>query len=264
MNYYSLKPLQPIALPDLVRVGRNCDGGYVLSRSQVERTEVLLSFGICDDWSFEADFLSRMPQTILHAYDYSVSPKFYAKNMLRHYMRARFEIANHYAKCLLCFGKFFNPKRQRYFHKKFVSVCSSATDIGVADIFASHVGAAAQTSIFVKMDIESAEYAVLPLFEPHFAAINGFAIEFHRMDIASAAFEDTLRLLGRSFYVAHVHANNCGGYIAGTALPAVLEITFINIALVNGAIMHSAVPYPLPALDYPCDPRKADMPLRFE
>jgi hypothetical protein len=65
---YDFKKLHPIQL------GRNTDGGYVLSNRQIERTKVLLSFGIFTDWSFEKDFVKRKNTTVLYAYDYWCSP----------------------------------------------------------------------------------------------------------------------------------------------------------------------------------------------
>ena len=75
MTNYSLKNLRPIAVDDLVRVGANGDGGYVLSQSQINKTNTLLSFGVCDNWTFEADFLHRR-QAMLYAYVFSFTTLF--------------------------------------------------------------------------------------------------------------------------------------------------------------------------------------------
>ena len=41
---------------DLVRIGRDNDGGYLVSKSDIEKSDVLIGLGINDDWSFERDF----------------------------------------------------------------------------------------------------------------------------------------------------------------------------------------------------------------
>ena len=41
---------------DLVRIGRNNDGGYLVSKSDIEKSDVLIGLGINDDWSFERNF----------------------------------------------------------------------------------------------------------------------------------------------------------------------------------------------------------------
>jgi hypothetical protein len=265
MKIYSLNLVKPIEVNDLTRVGRNWDGGYVLCKRQVERTDTLLSFGICDDWSFEADFLRRKPNAVLHGYDYSVSISFYAKSIVNYLLELRYQAPIRCLKCLLGFKRFFNPKKQRFFHKKFVGTRNTATDLCVDEIFKHHLTATPKAlSVFVKMDIESAEYRVLPLFEPYFDFINGFAIEFHRMDIATPAFEETIGLLQRQFYVAHVHANNHIGYIEDTNSPRLLEITFINKHLVEENPLPSTKTYPVPDVDFPCHKSRSDLPLLFD
>ena len=44
------------AASDLVRIGRNNDGGYLVSKSDIEKSDVLIGLGINDDWSFERNF----------------------------------------------------------------------------------------------------------------------------------------------------------------------------------------------------------------
>jgi hypothetical protein len=56
---YDLNRFHPIQMDNLIRLGRDWDGGYVVSKDQIEKTETLLSFGINDDWSFEIDFEKR-------------------------------------------------------------------------------------------------------------------------------------------------------------------------------------------------------------
>src|SRR5580704_13841546 len=51
--------MQLLKIDDLIRVGHNRDGGYVISESLMKQSSVLLSFGINDDWSFEKDFNKR-------------------------------------------------------------------------------------------------------------------------------------------------------------------------------------------------------------
>ena len=42
---------------DLIRLGRNEDGGYIVSESIIKSSNYLLAFGMGADWSFEEDFL---------------------------------------------------------------------------------------------------------------------------------------------------------------------------------------------------------------
>ena len=50
------KKLLPIEIDDLVRIGRDNDGGYVLPQRIFNFCDGLLSYGINKDWSFERIF----------------------------------------------------------------------------------------------------------------------------------------------------------------------------------------------------------------
>ena len=66
---------------DLVRVGRDYDGGYLVSNRDIERSDLLIGFGISDDWSFEIDFANRNDVDII-AYDASLTFRFWAKRVI--------------------------------------------------------------------------------------------------------------------------------------------------------------------------------------
>jgi len=50
------KILRPINWKNLIRVGKDNDGGYVIPYEIISKTDVLLSYGINKDWSFEKYF----------------------------------------------------------------------------------------------------------------------------------------------------------------------------------------------------------------
>ena len=60
-NLFSIKQAT-----DLIRIGRDYDGGYLVSKSDIEKTDELIGLGINDDWSFEEDFLSQKKYLYLH------------------------------------------------------------------------------------------------------------------------------------------------------------------------------------------------------
>ena len=71
---------------DLLRIGKNYDGGYLISSKDLHRSDFLISLGINDDWSFEKDFLNlnRVP---LWAFDGSISLKKFFANIFIFMMR---------------------------------------------------------------------------------------------------------------------------------------------------------------------------------
>jgi hypothetical protein len=283
---YDLKKYQPIHLDDLMRLGRKCDGGYVLSRKQIEKTEVLLSFGICDDWSFETDFLNRK-SVVLYAFDNSVSLEYFKKtskqlfrSMIFRFITGNIAIARNVRQDWLCiknivkdFVRFFIKNSNCHFIPKFLGESDSEKYICFDTIFMNLLKLSppplliSDFSVFIKMDIESWEYRVLPQLVPFFDKVNGLVVEFHELDIAEKKFEEIMDMLLKQFYVAHIHANNKSGHnssplIYSTNLPRVLEITFINKDFISNAIPSSRN-YTIKNIDFPCDPTRDDIELHF-
>lgn len=62
------KIFKPFYCPDIIRLGKDYDGGYLLNSNDVSKSTRLLSFGIGTDTSFEADFYNRNACTV-SAYD---------------------------------------------------------------------------------------------------------------------------------------------------------------------------------------------------
>jgi len=264
---YKLSQVRPIQMNELLRIGKNSDGGYVLSKNQMDKTKILLSFGICEDWSFEEEFLLRTIGTTCHAFDYSVSEQMFSKKAIikkliryGHYKDVRIWAMD---KIKHPFNKVFDGKKC-FFHKKYLGVIDNETNICVPSLFSKILPQSIDDlSIFVKIDIEQGEFRTLPYFEPYYRYINGFAIEFHDLDILWRNFTEEIERLLSNFYIVHTHANNAGGYIPRTKLPQLLEITFINKQLVSGIPQNSLLEYPVKDLDFPNLPQYEQLRLDF-
>ncbi|MDR1683775.1 MAG: hypothetical protein LBS25_10390 [Candidatus Symbiothrix sp.] len=283
---YNLKKLHPILVEDLIRVGRDIDGGYVLSAGQIEKTEILLSFGINDDWSFEADFCKRVQmqrnklnlskEMQLHAFDYSSKPSNFLRMSLKNFAASLVNILickiskakerGRTAKCFfmlfVAFKRFFQRKLHHNFYPKFLGEKDDKMFIRLDTVFKNLPEEPKDLSVFIKMDIENWEYKTLPQLVPFFNKINGLAVEFHELDIAGEKFEEIMDLFSTRFDIAHVHGNNYGGLIYDTKLPMVLEITFINKAMGADSNILSPHQYPIKGLDFPND-KTEDIPLDF-
>ena len=70
------KIFKPKHLYELIRVGKNGDGGYLIEKKSLEDSKSLISFGISTDWSFEKDFYDLNPISI-HAYDHTITKRFF-------------------------------------------------------------------------------------------------------------------------------------------------------------------------------------------
>jgi hypothetical protein len=60
-------------------------------------------------------------------------------------------------------------------------------------------------------------------------------------------------MLSLNFYIIHIHRNNCSDTIYKTDITRILEITFVNRALITEAITIFNRSYPIYDLDYPYD-----------
>ena len=78
------KILRPIKFPDLVRIGRQNDGGYVVPRSILDSINVLVSFGVGDDWSFEECIRRHKSKIKIEAYDHTISASLLRTRSLSH------------------------------------------------------------------------------------------------------------------------------------------------------------------------------------
>ena len=71
---------------DLVRIGKDFDGGYLVSLSDIEKSDLLIGMGIYDDWSFEREFLERKNVEI-YTYDASVNWRYFLKQTLKSFLK---------------------------------------------------------------------------------------------------------------------------------------------------------------------------------
>lgn len=53
------KILQPFKCDQLIRLGKNNDGGYLVNSHDITKTKNFFSFGVGEDFSFEMDFLKK-------------------------------------------------------------------------------------------------------------------------------------------------------------------------------------------------------------
>lgn len=275
---YNLNELHPIQINDLVRIGRTKDGGYVLSKSQLQKTDILLSFGIRTDWSFEESIVNTCNAKV-YGYDYWTNPLKtlifgfgHLSYSLLLFIKGKIEYSKHHLqngikilKNPFSFYQCFNPKKGRFFVKKYL--CGKSRDekkfIDVEHVFKKISYPISDHGIFVKMDIEGSEYEALPFFVPYFDLINGFVVEFHGLSSKSNEFQILINQMKNHFHIAHIHANNADGYIENTKLPQILEILFINKKSFTDEIKLSNRSYPIPDLDYPNENWKDDLLIEF-
>jgi len=214
-NFFSIKQAT-----DLVRIGRDYDGGYLVSKSDIEKTDVLIGLGINDDWSFEEDFLNEKKVSI-YAYDASINKNFFLKQLIKSAVRIyNLKIFMHWLNVFLKYKKFFSLPNVNHI-QKFVGLNSKNNQHCA---FMDVLNLVDSKYIFLKIDIEGSEYRFLHDIIANEDRITGIVIEFHDIDIHLNEIENFLNNF--SLNLVHVHANNYAPIRADDDLPLVLELTF--------------------------------------
>ena len=215
---------------DLIRIGRENDGGYLVEKKSIDNAKTLLSFGICDDWSFEKHFLSinRIP---LKAYDPTTSRTAFLKNAIFALLQGIiffWRPLSNIKKTCKYFGIFFDYYyffRDKNTHKKF-SIgypTESERTRSLQQILDSEK---VEGPLFIKCDIEGAEYRILDDIIEHAGKICGLVMEFHNVDYHEAKIISFIKeLQKKSLQLVHIHANNNAGHDK-IGVPLVIEITF--------------------------------------
>jgi hypothetical protein len=244
----------------MVRVGKSYDGGYVVPTSSVRAADALLSFGISGDWSFEEHFKALNPRIKIHAYDHTISEKkfklsferglvkFALAKMSTSELKRRFKVWRGY--------KSFFQQQAIHFPERIHNRLDGTNDATLEKIFDRMESG----KIFLESDVEGSEYRIIDDIVKYADRIIGMVIEFHETDPLRDIFCKSIKALQKRFEIVHLHGNNLAP-LAYDNLPEVLEITFANRQNVEGNARRQLLP--LPELDYPNDPGRADYVLRF-
>lgn len=211
------KILQPFYCEDLIRLGKDFDGGYLVNSADIQKTDNLLSFGIGSDISFEQDFL-KLNNCELIAYDQSAQG-----------LHTDFFVDKQRLNCVN------------------VANISTTDTIGFSDIVGNITG-----MIFLKCDIEGSEFEIFDSIIEFRNRFSGIVIEIH--DIANydnfnnmTAFMSKLKM-----DLVHFHINNYSLVVDqnGNYTPNVVELTFTsseNVKIKRDLTLPNI-------LDMPCDP----------
>lgn len=255
----SLSWLAPIEVDGLVRVGAQNDGGYVLPEMLLRNADVLVSMGLGHNWQFGKAARALNPALRLQVYDHTVSEKVFNREFLgalaafvagqvdwAYVQRRRHRLQDYRS----WFGKEATHFRERIHDRK------DGESVDIATVF----DRAGEGRVFVKMDIEGAEYRVLEDVVSYADRILGMAIEFHDTGPLRPVFERTMQIVRQRFEIVHLHANNfTPTYRDG--FPEAVEITVARKDLVSSTRRRTVLP--LPQLDSPNDPGSPDYTLTF-
>ena len=230
---------------DLVRIGRDYDGGYLVSQTDIEKSEVLIGLGLYDDWSFESDFVA-INDVDVYAYDASLDFNFWIKRVIIESVKNPFGF---YAiKKFLSYKKFFKGKHKHI--KKFVGLNSYCQNYLT---LTSVLRMIKKDNIFLKIDVEGAEYRFLDDLISNQNRISGLVIELHDCDIHLKKIKEFIRSFDLN--LIHIHANNHSPIKLEDGLPVVIELTFSKFSELSNSNNLPNI------LDMPCNKNEGEIQL---
>ena len=252
------KELKPKHCYNLVRLGKNNDGGYLVEKDSLLNSESLISFGINLDWSFEKDFF-KLKERPIHCYDHTIKYSFFKKfsrnSFLKFFNKKYYSISG--LKEIFSNIKLYKDYK-KFFSGKVVHF-ESAIGLGKNLVDMSTVFNRVNCNkIFLKIDIEGSEYRVLDDLIRYQDKITGLVIEFHNIDLHIQKILNFLKNF--KLNLVHIHGQNPGGedYLDGNGDPTQIELTFSSYSQYI-----SNNPWIPSLLDQPSDPRYRDINLKF-
>ena len=273
--YHAPAELTP-RVTDLVRLGRNSDGGYLVPKHVLYEIEGCLSLGLGTEWSFEAALIKYRKGSVkskdILFIDASISILGIIKFLIYMARRTFYEIRmrkprtqwkyNRYdlrkaIVALVLYLPTFHLRKNSFRHiRKFVvSEAHGKEQIGFLEALSCGSDLA---HTIVKMDIEGGEWDLLGGSEQVglLREVPIFIVEFH--DTRRRSFMDAVGLLKKHFWIAHIHGNTSGG-CSEEGMPLYVEMTFVNNRFSPGTGIRKSLP--IDGLDFPGRP--GEVPYRF-
>ena len=243
---------------NLIRVGPNIDGGYIIDKRVINKIKTLITCGLNDDWEFEKEFLKINPHCKILAFDHTVNRKFWV-NRFKKDLISFFLLRKLSLKKILDIFKYVNyiiffKKSNKHYIKKIVLNKKNKKEISIRKVLKN------QKNILLKIDIEGDEYKILKAINKDFDEIYLLIIEFHNIH---KNINKIKKFLTKSrFKLIHIHGNNFAG-VNKNKDPNVVEMTMLNSKRFKLSKSKSDSKYPIYGLDYKNFKRRNDIELNF-
>lgn len=211
-----------ISLPRnaIIPLGGIGDGSYATSIEAVQSSDIFISGGISSNCEFEFDIYRQNPALKLVMVDKSVSKvKLIAKGFARVLLgkpNALKYLYNAFIYLWLCQKGIFIPK---FIDKNFT----------LSDVL--KIAGSPSGKVFLKLDIEGAEYLLFDEITQLKTSITQLSIEIHDFAARGEEVVAFVNSLSSDLSIVSLSVNNSGGAING--VPNCIELTLVNKAFIN-------------------------------
>lgn len=202
-----LSLLTPWEIPGVnkIRLGPNHDGGYVILDYQLEKIEAVFSYGVGTTWDFELE-LADYTGAVISMYDHTINQVDTGHPLVTHYREG-----------------------------------VAAVNLPPFKTIADHVGSLVGHRLFLKMDIEGAEYETLGTSPDEIIrSFDQIVMEVHWINHPTVKSLQLLSRLNRTHALVHIHGTNCcGGFdVPGLEgpVPNLVELTWIKRDIVDNIV----------------------------
>ncbi len=256
------KYLKPKKEYDLIRLGKDNDGGYLVEKGSINNAKALLTLGLGYDWSFEKDFSQKYKKPIFcydHTVNYSAIKKRCRKFISSYFFRIfkpKYFLKKNFLSQL--YKDIFLYKDYKKFFSKSAQHIEKRIGSGDGGIMINEILRIKRNvyPIFLKIDIEGSEYRIFDEIIENQKQFSGIAIELHDVDLHLEKIKNFIENLDME--LVHIHPQN-PGFVTKDLIPTQLEITFAKSPKIIGEA--PKIPHDL---DQPANPSFPEIQLNFE
>ena len=229
-----------------MRIGNECDGGYILDAKLCKNTDTVYSFGIGNDVSFELDFVDMFDNAKAKLFDYTIDSL-----PIQH---SKFEFYKNGV------GIGFNHLKTEQSKSLTLKMDIEYDEWGAFQLFNDDVlNKCSQMVVeFHVVHIENYD-GLTPYFDEFYNSI------YNKLnDELFYGYYKVLKRLNELFFIYHIHPNNSLPKICvnGYVFPPLLELSFVRKDLVNKGSMQPVLQMEystIKGLDCPSELGKPDI-----
>ena len=259
---------QPFDTNNLIRRGAKNDGGYLIPEDA--KADLLISFGLGDDWKFELDLVRNNHVNKFIVFDHTQNLLVYAIRLLKRINVNNFKFSAFIYRLLILlrYLRDYVIRNNTHVKKRITkqgsvfmnnNVKELVNDINLYEIFDKFVNSP-NVRVILKIDIEGSEYEIIQQILDHSNQVILLVIEFHDITDNMLIFEQCLSILKMKYSLIHSHINNYG-HVDENLIPQICEFTFIHKAHFHEN--RKVDKLPREGLDSPTTPFRPDFQISF-